>query len=65
MLEVDRIDTWRGPVQVLRGVSLTVADGESVVLVGRNGAVKTTTIETIVGLLPARAGAGVMKTIRG
>ena len=57
MLDVDRIDTWRGPVQVLRGVSLRVADGESVVLVGRNGAGKTTTIETIMGLLPARAGA--------
>jgi branched-chain amino acid transport system ATP-binding protein len=34
-----------------------VEDGESVVLVGRNGAGKTTTIETIMGLLPARAGA--------
>ena len=56
MLDVERIDTWRGPVQVLRGVSLRVADGESVVLVGRNGAGKTTTIETIIGLLPARAG---------
>ncbi|HEX9673809.1 MAG TPA: ABC transporter ATP-binding protein [Burkholderiales bacterium] len=57
MLDVERIDAWRGPVQVLRGVSLRVADGESVVLVGRNGAGKTTTIETIMGLLPARAGA--------
>ena len=57
MLDVERIDTWRGPVQVLRGVSLTVAEREAVVLVGRNGAGKTTTIETIMGLLPARAGA--------
>ncbi|HEY7743104.1 MAG TPA: ABC transporter ATP-binding protein [Burkholderiales bacterium] len=57
MLAIDGIDTWRGPVQVLRGVSLRVEDGESVVLVGRNGAGKTTTIETIMGLLPARAGA--------
>ena len=56
MLDIDRIDTWRGPVQVLRGVSLRVGDGESVALVGRNGAGKTTTIETIIGLLPARAG---------
>lgn len=56
MLDVDRIDTWRGPVQVLRGVSLRVGDGESVALVGRNGAGKTTTIETIIGLLPARTG---------
>ncbi len=57
MLDVNRIDTYRGPVQVLRGVSLRVADGESVALVGRNGAGKTTTIETIIGLLPAQAGA--------
>jgi branched-chain amino acid transport system ATP-binding protein len=57
MLSVERIDAWRGPVQVLRGVSLAVGDAEAVVLVGRNGAGKTTTIETIMGLLPARAGA--------
>ncbi len=57
MLEVDRIETYRGAVQVLRGVSLRVTGGESVVLVGRNGAGKTTTIETIMGLLPARGGA--------
>ena len=56
MLDVDRIETYRGPVQVLRGVSLRVAGGESVALVGRNGAGKTTTIETIMGLLPARTG---------
>lgn len=57
MLDVDRIETYRGLVQVLRGVSLRVAAGESVALVGRNGAGKTTTIETIMGLLPARTGA--------
>ena len=57
MLEVDRIEAYRGPIQVLRGVSLRVGGGESVVLVGRNGAGKTTTIETIMGLLPARSGA--------
>jgi branched-chain amino acid transport system ATP-binding protein len=56
MLDVDRIETYRGRVQVLRGVSLRVGSGESVALVGRNGAGKTTTIETIMGLLPARAG---------
>src|SRR3989442_13427156 len=56
MLDVERIESYRGPVQVLRGVSLRVADGESIALVGRNGAGKTTTIETIMGLLPSRAG---------
>ena len=56
MLDVERLEAYRGRVQVLRGVSLRVNDGESVVLVGRNGAGKTTTIETIMGILPARAG---------
>jgi branched-chain amino acid transport system ATP-binding protein len=56
MLEVDRLETYRGPVQVLRGVSLRVDSGEAVVLAGRNGAGKTTTIETIMGLLTAKSG---------
>ena len=56
MLELDRIDTYRGPAQILRGVSLAVDDGEAVCLVGRNGAGKTTTIDSIMGLLPVRAG---------
>ena len=56
MLEIERLETYRGRVQVLRGVSLAVGSSESIVLVGRNGAGKTTTIETIMGLLPARAG---------
>src|SRR5881275_911988 len=56
MLELDRIDTYRGPAQILRGVSLAVDDGEAVCLVGRNGAGKTTTIDSIMGLLPVRSG---------
>jgi len=56
MLDIDRIEAYRGRVQVLRGVSLSVMGGEAVVLAGRNGAGKTTTIETIMGILPARAG---------
>ena len=56
MLELERIETYRGAVPVLRGLSLKVNDGEAIVLVGRNGAGKTTTIETIMGLLPSRAG---------
>ena len=56
MLETERIETYRGAVPVLRGVSLRVDDGEAIVLVGRNGAGKTTTIETIMGLLPSRTG---------
>ena len=56
MLELERIDTFRGPAQILRGVSLAVHHGEAVCLVGRNGAGKTTTIDSIMGLLPVRAG---------
>jgi ABC-type branched-subunit amino acid transport system ATPase component len=56
MLELERINTFRGPAHVLRGVSLVVGDGESVCLVGRNGAGKTTTIDSIMGLLPVRSG---------
>lgn len=56
MLELDRVDTYRGPAHVLRGVSLTVAAGEAVCLVGRNGAGKTTTMESVIGLLRVRSG---------
>ncbi len=56
MLEVERIETYRGPAQILRGVSLSLHAGEAVCLVGRNGAGKTTTIDSIMGLLPTRSG---------
>jgi ABC-type branched-subunit amino acid transport system ATPase component len=56
MLELDKINTYRGPAHILRGVSLRVQDAEAVCLVGRNGAGKTTTIESIMGLLAVRSG---------
>ena len=56
MLAIERMNTFRGPAQILRDVSLTVAAGEAVCLVGRNGAGKTTTIDSIMGLLPVRSG---------
>jgi branched-chain amino acid transport system ATP-binding protein len=61
MLELERINTFRGPAHVLLDVSLRVGDGESVCLVGRNGAGKTTTIDSVMGLLPVRSGKVVFK----
>ena len=49
MLDLERINTFRGTAHVLQGVSLTVNDAEAVCLVGRNGEGKTTTIESIMG----------------
>jgi len=56
LLEVDDINTYRGPAHILRGVSIKVDTDEVVALVGRNGAGRTTIIESIIGLLPVRSG---------
>jgi branched-chain amino acid transport system ATP-binding protein len=56
LLEVDDINTCRGPAHILRGVSINVDTDEVVALVGRNGAGRTTIIESITGLLPVRSG---------
>jgi len=57
LLEVDGIETCYGLSQVLFGLSLAIRRGEMVSLMGRNGMGKTTTIRSIMGLTPARAGA--------
>src|SRR5262245_4597586 len=56
MLELTRVNTFRGPAHVLHDLSLRVGDRESVCLVGRNGAGKTTTIDSIMGLLAVKSG---------
>jgi branched-chain amino acid transport system ATP-binding protein len=56
LLEVSDISTFYGAIQALRGVSLTVEDGEVVTLIGANGAGKSTTLRSIAGLTPARKG---------
>ena len=56
LLDVKDINTYRGPAHILRGVSITVDTDEVVALVGRNGAGRTTIIESITGLLPVRSG---------
>src|ERR1700675_3502593 len=57
LLEIDGIETCYGLSQVLFGLSLSIRSGEMVSLMGRNGMGKTTTIRSIMGLTPARAGA--------
>ena len=56
LLEVEGIETCYGLSQVLFGMSLSVKPGEMVALMGRNGMGKTTTIRSIMGLTPSRAG---------
>jgi branched-chain amino acid transport system ATP-binding protein len=56
LLEVAGVETAYGLSQVLFGMSLAIAPGEMVTLMGRNGMGKTTTVRSIMGLTPARAG---------
>ena len=56
ILALAEIETCYGLSQVLFGVSLSIAPGEMVTLMGRNGMGKTTTVRSIMGLTPARAG---------
>ena len=56
LLEVSGVETAYGLSQVLFGMSLVVAPGEMVTLMGRNGMGKTTTVRSIMGLTPARGG---------
>ena len=56
VLELRDVETCYGLSQVLFGVSLAIAPGEMVTLMGRNGMGKTTTVRSIMGLAPARSG---------
>ncbi|UEM06109.1 ABC transporter ATP-binding protein [Skermanella rosea] len=56
MLTVEGIETFYGTSQVLFGLSLEVATGDVVTLLGRNGMGKTTTVRSVMGLTPPRAG---------
>jgi branched-chain amino acid transport system ATP-binding protein len=56
MLELRAIQTYYGLAHVLHGLTLGVAEGEVVALLGRNGAGKTTTLRSISGLTPPRTG---------
>ena len=56
MLEIKDLNVFYGAIHALKGISLTVGEGELVSLIGANGAGKTTTLHTISGLLTASSG---------
>jgi branched-chain amino acid transport system ATP-binding protein len=56
LLEVQDLHTFYGNIEALKGVSLEVEEGEVVTLIGSNGAGKSTTLRSISGLTPPRAG---------
>jgi branched-chain amino acid transport system ATP-binding protein len=61
MLEVSNLNAWYGASHVLQDVSIEVAKGEIVCLIGRNGAGKTTTLKSIMGLMERTSGSAVFK----
>ncbi len=56
ILQVEAINTYYGKSHILQNVSLDVASGEAVALLGRNGVGKTTTLRSVMGLSPPRGG---------
>jgi branched-chain amino acid transport system ATP-binding protein len=56
LLELSNVSTYYGAIHALKGISLTVEQGEIVTLIGSNGAGKSTTLKTISGLLKPKAG---------
>jgi len=56
LLEVKEIHVHYGGIEALKGVSLSVEQGEVVTLIGSNGAGKSTTLRAITGLTPASSG---------
>ena len=56
LLEATDLHTFYGASHVLHGVSFSIAQGETVTLMGRNGMGKTTTIRSVLGLTPPRSG---------
>ncbi len=56
MLRVNGVSTYYGNIQALKNISMEVAEGEIITLIGANGAGKTTTLMSISGLVPPRHG---------
>jgi branched-chain amino acid transport system ATP-binding protein len=60
LLGIEDIHTFYGNIHALRGISITVEEGEIVTLIGSNGAGKSTTLNTICGITPARQGSVIL-----
>ncbi|MEI6469989.1 MAG: ATP-binding cassette domain-containing protein, partial [Betaproteobacteria bacterium] len=60
-LRITDLQAWYGESHILHGVNLTVNEGEVVTLLGRNGAGRTTTIKSILGLVGKRTGSIAIK----
>ena len=56
MLELQNVETFYGNIQALKSISMEIAEGEIVTLIGANGAGKSTTLMSISGVVPPRAG---------
>ena len=56
MLELQNVETFYGNIQALKSISLEIAQGEIVTLIGANGAGKSTTLMTVCGVVPPRKG---------
>lgn len=56
MLKLHNVQTYYGNIQALKGISITIEEGEIVTLIGANGAGKTTTLMSICGITPPRKG---------
>lgn len=56
MLKIDNINVYYGAIHALKGISVSVAEGEIVTLIGANGAGKSTTLRTVSGLLRPKTG---------
>ena len=61
MLQVNNLNAWYGSSHVLQDISIEVAKGEIVCLIGRNGAGKTTTLKSIMGLMDRTRGSATFK----
>jgi branched-chain amino acid transport system ATP-binding protein len=56
MLELRNVKTFYGNIQALKGISIKIAEGEIITLIGANGAGKSTTLMSICGIAPPRSG---------